>query len=310
MTPRIKWLLIAGLAVFGLYGLDSLYRIWIERPNQQRTAKLDDLNEMLNASKSEQLVAQKQGKRLESFAARALPDDPQLARSLYQQWLLNLVETNQLTSASVDAAQPVRLEIRSRTKKGKRQLVGHRINYSLRGQATLGKLSGFLNDFRKAGHLHKIRAITLNPIGNEGRLDADLTIEVLCLEASANKGQLGVWEVVDEAAVAPSTYDHLVRRNLFARGFAKALFDVELKAITSNRDGIAQAWFRIDGRGTTKTIAAGNQIPVALHDIVVIEVLKNRVLVRVNEELHWIKLGQSIGEVCTSKQESTLEDIR
>ena len=310
MTPRIKWLLIAGLAVFGLYGLDSLYRIWIERPNQQRTAKLDDLNEMLNASKSEQLVAQKQGKRLESFAARALPDDPQLARSLYQQWLLNLVETNQMTSASVDAAQPVRLEIRSRTKKGNRQLVGHRINYSLRGQATLGKLSGFLNDFRKAGHLHKIRAITLNPIGNEGRLDADLTIEVLCLEASANKGQLGVWEVVDEAAVAPSTYDHLVRRNLFARGFAKALFDVELKAITSNRDGIAQAWFRIDGRGTTKTIAAGNQIPVALHDIVVIEVLKNRVLVRVNEELHWIKLGQSIGEVCSSKLESTLGEIR
>ncbi len=310
MTPRVKWLLIAGLAVFGLYGLDSLYRSWIERPNQQLTAKLDDLNGMLNASKSEQLVAQKQGKRLESFAARALPDDPQLARSLYQQWLLNLVETNELTSASVDAAQPIQVEIRSRTKKGKRQLVGHRINYSLRGQATLAKLSGFLNDFRKAGHLHKIRAITLNPIGNEGRLDADLTIEVLCLEASANKEQLGLWEVVDEAAIAPSTYDHLVRRNLFARGFAKALFDVELKAITSNREGIAQAWFRIDGRGTTKTIAAGNQIPVALHDIVVIEVLSNKVLVRVNEESHWIKLGQSIGEVCSSTQESTLGNIR
>lgn len=310
MTPRVKWLLIAGLAVFGLYGLDSLYRSWIERPNQQLTAKLDDLNGVLNASKAEQLVAQKQGKRLESFAARALPDDPQLARSLYQQWLLNLVETNELTSASVDAAQPIQVEIRSRTKKGKRQLVGHRINYSLRGQATLAKLSGFLNDFRKAGHLHKIRAITLNPIGNEGRLDADLTIEVLCLEASANKEQLGLWEVVDEAAIAPSTYDHLVRRNLFARGFAKALFDVELKAITSNREGIAQAWFRIDGRGTTKTIAAGNQIPVALHDIVVIEVLSNKVLVRVNEESHWIKLGQSIGEVCSSKQQSTLGVIR
>ena len=310
MTPRVKWLLIAGLAVFGLYGLDSLYRSWIERPKQQLTAKLDDLNGVLNASKSEQLVAQKQGKRLESFAARALPDDPQLARSLYQQWLLNLVETNELTSASVDAAQPIQVEIRSRTKKGKRQLVGHRINYSLRGQATLAKLSGFLNDFRKAGHLHKIRAITLNPIGNEGRLDADLTIEVLCLEASANKEQLGLWEVVDEAAIAPSTYDHLVRRNLFARGFAKALFDVELKAITSNREGIAQAWFRIDGRGTTKTIAAGNQIPVALHDIVVIEVLSNKVLVRVNEESHWIKLGQSIGEVCSSTQESTLGNIR
>ena len=310
MTPRIKWLLIAGLAVFGLYGLDTLYRSWIERPSQQLTSQIADLREKLSASKTEQLVAQKQGKRLESLAARALPDNSQLARSLYQQWLLNLVEKNELTSASVDAAQPVRLEIRSRTKTGKRQLVGHRINYSLRGQATLAKLSGFLNDFRRAGHLHKIRSITLNPVGSEGRLDADLSIEVLCLEASTNKVQLGVWEVADEAAVAPSTYNHLVRRNLFARGFAKALFDIELKAITSNREGIAQAWFRIDGRGTTKAIAAGNQIPVSLHDILVVEVLTNKVQVRINEDSYWIKLGQSIGEVSSPAQENTIGVIR
>ena len=118
MTPRVRWLLIAGLAVFGLYAADSLYRNWIELPKQQLTAQIDDLSSKINASKSEQLVAQKQGKRLEALAARALPEDPQLARSLYQQWLLNLIETNELTSASVDAAQPVRLEIRSRTKKG------------------------------------------------------------------------------------------------------------------------------------------------------------------------------------------------
>ena len=310
MTPRIRWLLIAGLAVFGLYGLDTLYRSWIERPSQQLTAQMDDLSEKLNASKSEQLAAQKQGKRLESLTARALPDDPQLARSLYQQWLLNSIETSELVSASVDAAQPIPLEIRSRTKKGKRQLIGHRINFSLRGQASLAKLSSFLNAFRKAGHLHKIRAITLNPIGNEGRLDADLSIEVLCLEASTNKQQLGDWEIADEAVVASSTYDHLVRRNLFARGFAKALFDIELKAITSNREGIAQAWFRTDGRGTTKTISAGNQIPVALHDIAVLEVLANKVLVRVNEDMLWIQLGQSIGEVCSNKQVITSGEIR
>ncbi len=310
MTPRIKWLMFAGLAVFGLYGLDTLYRSWIERPSQQLANQMEDLNEKLNTSKSEQLVAQKQGKRLESLAGRALPDDPQLARSLYQQWLLNLIETNELASASVDAAQPIPLEIRSRTKKGKRQLIGHRINFSLRGQATLAKLSNFLNAFRKAGHLHKIRAITLNPIGNEGRLDADLSIEVLCLEASANKQKLSDWEIADEADVAPSTYNHFVRRNLFARGFAKALFDIELKAITSNREGIAQAWFRIDSRGTTKTISVGNQIPVALHDIAVLEVLTSKVLVRVNEDMHWIQLGQSIGEACSKKQENTAGDIQ
>ncbi|MEI7461607.1 MAG: hypothetical protein WCK15_19645 [Pirellula sp.] len=310
MTPRVKWLLVGGLVVVGLYFMDSLYRKWIEQPNQQLTAQLEDLNEKLNASRTEQLIAQKQGKRLESFAARALPDDPQLARSLYQQWLLNLVEASELTSASVDAAQPVRVEIRSRTKKGSRQAIGYRINYSLRGKATLAKLSAFLNDFRKAGHLHKIRSITLNPIGNEGRLDADLTIEVLCLKASANKDRLSDWQATDEATVLSSTYDDFVRRNLFARGFAKALFEIELKAITSNREGVLQAWFRIDGRGTTKTIAAGGQIPVALHDISVLEVLNNKVFVRVNEDTYWIKLGQTIGEVCSLKPEGSLGEIR
>ncbi len=306
MSPRTFWFALAAMGVFGLYGMDSLYRSWIERPTQQWTSELNDLSEKLNASKVEQRVALKQGKQLESLAARALPEDPQLARSLYQQWLLNLVEKNELVTASVDAGQPVKLEIRSRTKKGKRQLVGHRISYSLRGQASLAKISAFLNDFRKAGHLHKIRSITLNPIGNEGRLDADLTIEVLCLEASLNKTQLSEWEITDEAAVALSSYDHLVRRNLFARGFAKALFDVELKAITSNREGVAQAWFRIDSRGTTRTILAGEQVPVSLHDIAVVEVLGNRVLVRVNEETHWIKLGQSVGEVVSRKLDESL----
>lgn len=303
MNPRVKWLLVAGAVVFGLYGLDSLYRSWIEQPHQQVSAELDDLTGKLNSAKSEQLSAQKQGKRLEAYAARALPDDPQLARSLYQQWLLNLVETNELTSASVDAAQPVRVEIRSRTKKGKRQTIGHRINFSLRGQASLSKLAAFLNDFRKAGHLHKIRTIALNPVGNEGRLDADLTIEVLCLSASTNKDQLGQWQIMDESTVAKNTFDDLVRRNLFARGFAKALNEIELKAITSNRDGIAQAWFRIDARGTTKTVTAGNQLPVALHDISVLEVLNNQVLVQVNEEPYWIHLGQSVGQVCSPKTE-------
>lgn len=301
MSPRIRWLLAAGVAVFGLYGIDSLYRGWIEQPHQRIKAELDDLTSKLNTAKSEQRTAQKQGKRLEAFAAMALPDDPQLARSLYQQWLLNLVEANELTSASVDAAQPVRVEIRSRTKKGKRQTIGHRINFSLRGQASLSKLSSFLNDFRKAGHLHKIRTIALNPVGNEGRLDADLAIEVLCLSASTNRDTLGNWQILDEESVAKSTYEELVRRNLFARGFAKALYEIELKAITSNREGIAQAWFRIDARGTTKTVSAGTQLPVALHDISVLEVLNNQVLVRLNDEPYWIKIGQSIGQVCSPK---------
>ena len=64
MSPRIRWLLVAGVAVFGLYGIDSLYRGWIEQPHQQIKAELDDLSSKLNTAKSEQRTAQKQGKQL------------------------------------------------------------------------------------------------------------------------------------------------------------------------------------------------------------------------------------------------------
>lgn len=306
MTPRTKWLMIAGLAVFGLYGADSLYRSWIEQPNQLLGAKLDTLTQSIAESKDDQMVAQKLGKRLDDYAARALPYDASLARSLYQEWLLNLVEKHQFVSTAVDAAQPVPVEIRSRTKKGQRVRVGHKIAYSLRGQASLAKLAAFLDDFRSAGHLHKIRTLSLNPIGNEGQLDTSLAIEVLCLDASPNKDLLSDFERVPDPASPANDYTDLVRRNLFARGFAKALNDIELKAITFNRYGKAEAWFTVDRVGTIRTIAVGNQIPVALHDIAVVEVLADRVLVRVNQDPHWIRLGQSIGEVCSPSAEANL----
>lgn len=306
MTPRTKWLMIAGLAVFGLYGADSLYRSWIEQPTQQLNLKLDAVTRGISDSKSDQLVAQKLGKRLDGYAARGLPYNAQLARSLYQEWLLDLVERHQFASTAVDAAQPVAIEIRSRTKKGKRVTVGHKIAYSVRGQASLANLASFLDDFRNAGHLHKIRSLSLNPIGNEGQLDISLGIEVLCLEASPNKDQLSDFEWVHNAENPASDYSDLVRRNLFARGFAKALNDIELKAITFNREGKAEAWFTVDRIGTIRTITAGNQIPVALHDIAVVEVLADKVLVRVNQDPHWITLGQSIGEVCSQPTDVNL----
>ena len=306
MTPRTKWLLLAGLVVFGLYGGDSFYRSWIEEPNQQLSAQLDALTTSLSDNKNDQRLAQKLGKRLDGYAARALPYNAPLARSLYQEWLLNLVEKHQFSSTSIDAAQPVPLDIRSRTKKGKRVRVGHRIAYSLRGQATLAKFANFLNDFRSSGHLHKIRSFSLNPMGNEGQLDASLAIEVLTLEASPNKDQLSDFELAKGVDEAAGNYSDLVRRNLFARGFAKALNDIRLKAITVNRFGKAEAWFTVDRIGTVKTISAGSQIPVALHDIAVIEVLTDKVLVRVNQDPHWITLGQSIGDVCSPREETSL----
>lgn len=299
MTPRMKWLLAACVGVFGLYMIDALYRNWIEQPQTELNRRIETLSNDLTESKQQQLQSQKTGRRLAEYSARALPSDPMLARSSYQEWLLELVDQHKFAATSVDASQPVPLEIKSRTKKGKRIRIGHRIDYSLRGQASLAKLAEFLDQFRKAGHLHKIRSLTLNPIGSEGRLDVNLSIQVLSMESSMNESDVGDWTMLSEAQESLKPAAALVRRNPFARGFAKALNDVQLRAITTNREGIIEAWFAADARGSIKKVPAGSNIPLALHEITVVEILRDKVLVNVNQEPQWIQMGESIGDAMT-----------
>ena len=297
MTSTTKWLLIACAAIFGIYGVDRAYQAWIEQPRVVLETDIDRLTKEIDESKRLQFASQKAGKRLEEYAHRALPSDPTLARSLYQQWLLELVERHQLTSASVDASQPAPIEIKSRTKRGKRERVGYRIDYSLRGQTTLAKLSAFLDAFRRASHLQKIRSVSLNPIGNDGRLDVNLSIQVLCLDKAIHDMELSDWQLTAEAIGELKPATTLVERNPFAKGFARALQTLELKAITVNREGVTQAWFATDGRGGIEKVPEGQSIPNHLHDVFVADIESDRVLVRLSEREYWIRLGQSVGQV-------------
>lgn len=297
MTSTTKWLLIACAAIFGIYGVDRAYQAWIEQPRVVLETDIDRLTKEIDESKRLQFASQKAGKRLEEYAHRALPSDPTLARSLYQQWLLELVERHQLTSASVDASQPAPIEIKSRTKRGKRERVGYRIDYSLRGQTTLAKLSAFLDAFRRASHLQKIRSVSLNPIGNDGRLDVNLSIQVLCLDKAIHDMELSDWQLTAEAIGELKPATTLVERNPFAKGFARALQTLELKAITVNREGVTQAWFATDGRGGIEKVPEGQSIPNHLHDVFVADIESDRVLVRLSESEYWIRLGQSVGQV-------------
>jgi hypothetical protein len=303
MNRRTRWLLMGALAVFGFYGLDQVYRSQIEEPSTRLNADLDRLTNQLQESNDAEAVARKAIQRLESYQQRSLPYDPQLARSAYQKWLLSQVDLHQIQSASVDAAQPKPVEIRSRTDRRKRLIVGNTILYSLRGKATLAQWTRWMKDFREAGHLHKIRGFALNPLGTEGQLDASLTIEVLSLSSATRKEELSDWGMSSEGDLVSADYGEFVRRNLFARGFAQALFDVELKAITFDRAGEPEAWFQLDSRGTMHSAKPSGTLPLALHDIAIIEIQPDKVLVEVNNDPHWIQLGQTIGEICNAESE-------
>lgn len=304
MNPRTKWLAIAALTVFGLYGADQAYRTYVEQPSNALNADLDRLTTELRNSQDQQALAKRTNQRLNGYQQRALPYDSQLARSAYQKWLLQLVERNKIQSASVDAAQPRAIEVRSRLDRRKRNPVGSTIMYSMRGQGTLSQWTKLLTEFQTAGHLHKIRNMTLNPMGSEGQLDVNMTIEVLSLRSADRKDQLSNWLVRAEDRIPPDKYGEFVRRNLFARGFSQALFAIQLKAITYDRSGQAEAWFATDANGPAQAFRNQQKLPVALHDISIAEVQQDQVLVHVNGDPYWIGLGQSLGDVCQSKEDT------
>jgi hypothetical protein len=161
----------------------------------------------------------------------------------------------------------------------------------------LAKLSAFLDAFRRASHLQKIRSVSLNPIGNDGRLDVNLSIQVLCLDKAIHDMELSDWQLTAEAIGELKPATTLVERNPFAKGFARALQTLELKAITVNREGVTQAWFATDGRGGIEKVPEGQSIPNHLHDVFVADIESDRVLVRLSESEYWIRLGQSVGQV-------------
>ncbi|MBX3422651.1 MAG: hypothetical protein KF752_13945 [Pirellulaceae bacterium] len=296
MNRRTQLLLLAAGLVFGLYGADRLYRTQIEEPTQRLSADLVRLGQQRNDLDSQYKAAQKAVQRLDSYQQRALPYEPQLARAAYQDWLLRLVSEHQLRSASVDAALPRRIEIRSRTERRQRVLVGHSITYSLRGQGTLAQWSDLLSEFQNAAQLHKITSVAFNPLGAGGELDGNLTIEVLSLNGSTRKDSLSTWQLAKDRRPPASVQTELVSRNLFARGFAKALMDVQLKAITTDRNGQSQVWFSIDASGQTEVLNARQRLPLALHDIEVTEIHQDHALIQVNRQPIKISLGQSVAE--------------
>lgn len=297
MNPRTKWLIV-GVAVLGLlYVGDSSYRTFIEEPTKRAEAAIDRLDRQLQDAADTQLVAKKVSQKLDTFAGRSLPHDPAVARSAYQDWLLKLMERHQMIGISIDASNPIPIEIKSRTNKKRNRLIGHRINYTVHSKTALPQWVEWMREFEQAGHLHKIKNLSLVPLGNGSELDVNMTIEALSLQATDRPDTLSDWYLDPQQEPSGSGLAMLVQRNIFARGFSKSLAAIRLQAITFNRRGEGEAWFDIGDNKGTQIITLGDTLKVPIHEVRVLEVLPDRTKLRVNGTEIELTIGKTIGQV-------------
>lgn len=297
MNRRTIVLASAAALIGVLYFLDAGYRSWIEEPMERLENQQSALQKELGDLQAEQVAGRRLANQLDDYAARALPYDPNLARSQYREWLLQLVERHEMQSASVNAEAPQPVEVRGRIDPRERRRIGHTIRFTLRTRTSLSRLVDFLYEYHQSAQLHKIQSFSLNPVGNGSELDLTLVIEALCLEATERSDTLSDLVRRDDSEPPRSEYELLVQRNVFARGFAESLAQIRLGAITQNRDGTLQAWFAVGSPAKTQIVGADEALDLPLHSVEVQQIESDRVQISINELSIWLKLGQTLGDV-------------
>ncbi len=178
MKPRERMLAmtVGGMAALGVlwYGYSSLQEGLTKRQNE-----LNGLEQQLEAKSRIVRNGQRAAKHLADLEMRALPANVEKGQSLYQKWLLDLVQKHGVSDSSVTAV--AKLNARG---------VYQQLSFAVKGQGDLVQVTKLLYDFYAVDHLHRIRRIRLKPRANSTDLDIDLLVEVLSLPGSPDRNDM------------------------------------------------------------------------------------------------------------------------
>jgi hypothetical protein len=278
------WILI-GSAV-GMYLCYDLADRFYFQPLQNEARQTAGLEKRLKDSKLQLKKLENKIPQKELFEQRSLPSNPEMATSLYQAWLLNLVTRLGLGNPTVDSTSPI----------DEGDLA--RLQFSIKGKASLKQLTEFLFEFYRAGNLQKINQITFSPTTKGERLDIQINIETLALKKSLNETSLS--SVVGNRLVHPTIdpYRVIAQRNLFGENEAPQILSAtRLTAITQNRRGQTEAWFATEGNRKSYILTEGELLDLNLLSIRFVGVDAERVILEIDGEQGRLALGKSLAEV-------------
>ncbi len=203
MNQREK-LLATLVALLGLIFLG--YFVWsgVQTALGRRTATLNRLHETLEKQDLTLRKAAVATRLLGDFQKRSLPSDRERAHSVYQQWLLNLVDKIGFADPSVKVAE-----------RRVRNPFFDQSDFDITGEATLTQLTEFLADFYASNDLHRVSQLSITPVANSRTLDILVEVEALSLP---NSQRMTVGDtksplfLADEAAADQAT---ILNRSMF-----------------------------------------------------------------------------------------------
>lgn len=144
-----------------------------------RRAQITGLEKQVRDKSRIVRLSQEQADRMQDYQRRALPADLEKARSLYQTWLLGLVQ-----EAGIEGAQVGVLPARS--EKG----IYDALAFSVSGRGDLKKVVAFLHRFYSADLLHRVRRLYAKRVPGTRQLDLAFSIDAVSLPGADSTDKL------------------------------------------------------------------------------------------------------------------------
>jgi len=202
MQKREKVLLACVVGLLGVVGLFYLYGLMADSFDQ-RDQQISALESEIRGKQLQVLKGKKSAQRLAEYNARSLPSETALARSLYQNWLIGLIDKIGLACGITSQEPQVQRNSYSR------------LSFTISGQGTLPQIVQLLHAFYSSGYLHQVRLLNIERL-EDGKFELLFAVEALSLPDATERERLPKAKpqvVLADLAEYQTTF---MQRNIFA----------------------------------------------------------------------------------------------
>lgn len=281
---RILAIVVAGLLL--VWGGNWLFQRALQGPYNARLARIEQLQAEIKRKRDNLRQARATTEKLQRWQAQSLPSNPLVARSLYQNWLVELVGRAGFQKPNVDSSDPL----------SRRDFL--RLPFTVRGRGTLEQLTNFLHDFYRADHLHQIQRLTIQPVPKTNELELTFSIDALVLRDADREDQLSKARSTRLAYENLADYQAIVARNVFGDGSTTDYDPADFTVLTAVLDvnGLPEAWLTVQTTDQRMRLQVGDSFEVGQFRGTVVEIDAPDVIIASDDERWLITLGESLAQ--------------
>lgn len=297
MTQREKVLAGAvGMMAVLWFGSSALSRY---RENvEDNRAKLRDAEQQLSQAKTARLRGQRAITRLKRWQKQSLPTNPDIANSLYQDWL-----QKQLTEAGLKVTD-IKGSMGLRAPNDRFQ----EFNFKVEAGGQMGQFVDFLSRFYHAGHLHRISRTSIAPAKDGGDLAISLNVDALSMRDAPREDSLADVANIETLPAVEELQTTIAKRDLFSPyKDANATPVIASKPASNEADQAfisgmvlgVDGWqmsVRMKDSGRMLYFRAGDSIAIGSFNAKVSEIDGRRAIVEKDGSQLQVFLGQNLGQ--------------